>query len=156
MKIDKNNKNIEINNELLINSEKNENIDFKDFDVSKMEKILTFKTEIYSVFKIFVLKDGRILLSGQKEDSDKYLYNVFDLKNNNILNLNLKNINSDIDIIQMDDGVVSILNKSNDIMILIDIKEKDFEIIQILNKINGYKLFKLLNQKIIMVNSQIL
>ena len=54
----------------------------------------------------------------------------------------------------MDDGVVSILNKSNDLMVLIDIKEKDFEIIQILNKINGYKLFKLLNQKIIMVNSQ--
>ena len=53
---------IEINKELLTASEKKEENKFKDLDVSKLKKILSFKTEIAYVKKIFVLNDRRIMI----------------------------------------------------------------------------------------------
>ena len=149
--IHNNNKIIELNKELWLNSEKNENNDYKDFDVSKIKKILTFKTEFYDVRKIFVLKDGRIFVNGSKKNSDDYLTYVFDLKNDNILNLKFSYYVDDI--IEMDDGIVAILDYDIKKILLIDIRDKDFEIIQTLDKFDGYnnKFFKLINQKIMVI-----
>ena len=128
--IHKNNKIIELNKELWLNSEKNENNDYKDFVVSKIKKILTFKSEFYHVMKILVLKDGRIFVNGSKKNSDDYLTYVFDLKNDNILNLKFSYYVDDI--IEMDDGIVAILDYDIKKILLIDIRDKDFEIIQTL------------------------
>ena len=153
--IHKNNKIIEINNELFLKSEKNENNDYKDFDVSKMKKILTFKTEIHNIHKIFVLKDGRVFICGQKKNSYKYFYYIFDLKNDNILNLKFNDLKDKVEVVQMDDGIVAIFENINSKMILIDIKYKDFKIIQTLDTLDRHKsgFFKLINQKIIVFDS---
>ena len=152
--IHKNNKIIEINKELMVTSEQNEDNNYKDFEVTKIKKILTLKTEIYFIDMIFVLKDGRIFVSGSNRDFSKRLFYVFDLKNDIVLNLNIEGFtHTNIDIIQMDDGIVAILHEYNAKLALIDIKEKEFEIIDIINNFYGIKMFKLLNQKIIVVDS---
>lgn len=81
--INKNNKIIEIDNELVANSEKNLDNNYKDFDVSKIKNIITFKTEIYYIKEVFVLKDERIIIYGSNISKSKALYYVIDIKNGN-------------------------------------------------------------------------
>lgn len=81
--INKNNKIIELDNELVANSEKNLDNNYKDFDVSKIKNIITFKTEIYYIKEVFVLKDERIIIYGSNISKSKALYYVIDIKNGN-------------------------------------------------------------------------
>ena len=140
----KNIKFIEKNDELMITSEKRKENKYKDFNISKMQKILTIKTSIYFIDNIFILNDGRIIVYGSSEEFKNYLCYVFDIKNNIFFNIKLKDIE---DIIQMDDGIVIIRTNSGEI-ILIDIKEQNYEIIK-KEEINARKIIKLSNQKIL-------
>ena len=53
---------VERNNELMISSEKREDNNYKDFDLNNMKKIITLKIDTFFP-KIFILKDGRIIIS---------------------------------------------------------------------------------------------
>ena len=147
----KNNKIIEINNELMANSEKNIDNNYKDFDISKMKKICTFKTEIYFILDILVLKDERLFISGRNDGNNgkkvNYFHYVIDLKNGNIINLKLKDVEHDVHLIQMDDGLVCIFH-NNSKMYLLDIKEKDYEIIHSYT-LDVNDIYKMSNQNII-------
>ena len=96
------------------------------------------------------MKDERIFVYGSNYFDDynrKSLYYVIDIKNGNLINLKFENvdISDEINIIQMDDGIVCIFNINKSKMYLLDIKEKDYEIVQSYNEFNGKKLIKSLN-----------
>ena len=139
---------IEKDNELMISSEKREDNNYKDFDISNMKKIITL--EIKTIFpKILVLQDGRIIIQA-------FLYFfIYNSRNDYCFKLNEKNISN---IIQMDDGIVIIITESE--IKLLDIKEKNYEIIQSFNfnKENVAKLLlvKLSKQKILVYESHLL
>jgi len=152
----KKNQIIEINEELMNKSENKEDNNYKDFNVSKIKKILTLKTEIYNIDQIFALKDGRILLSGENCDKKNHFFYVFDLKKDFILDL--KDLKLDYyiipDIIQMDDGIIIIKGRQScsEIMLLVNIEEKAFEIIQSYKYIYD-KIFKLSNKELLSIDS---
>ena len=130
---------IYINDKLMMETEKNEDNNYSNFDVLKLKKILSIRTKIEIIKEILILKDGRILVYGD------YLGIVCDLKNNKSFNLNIKRID---DIIQMDDGVVIV--RSDEDLILIELNEDQLEIGTI--KIGyTFKIFKLLNDRIMVI-----
>ena len=49
----------------MASSEKIEDDNYINFDIKKMKKISTIKTDIINIYKLFVLKDGKILISGK-------------------------------------------------------------------------------------------
>jgi len=103
---------VERNNELMISSEKKEDINYKDFDINNMKKIITLKIDTFFP-KIFVLLDGRIIVSASS------YFIIYNSKNDYFFMLDEKYID---DIIQMDDGIVIILAESE--IKLLNIKEK--------------------------------
>ena len=138
----------------MANSEKIEDDNYINFNIKKIKFISAIKTEIININKLFVLKDGKILISGKiNNKADNLLHYVFDIKNNNIINLKLEGITGDYDIIQMDDGIICILHYHNSKIFLIDIKEKDYEIVQIYENLKGRRILKLLNQKIMVIDT---
>lgn len=135
---------IEINKELLTASEKKEENKFKDLDVSKLKKILSFKTEIDYVKRIFVLNDGRIMIFSNP--FTRLSFCVVDLKNKKSFTTNINDIFNITDIFQMDDGVV-IMRADNGIKLL-DIKDDRVDVIKKIYVYNISKIFKS-NQKIL-------
>ena len=77
------------------------------------------------------------------------------MKNGNLMNLKFKDVSyiDKLNIIQMDDGIVGILNIDKRKMYLLDIKENDYEIVQSYDEFNFEKLFKLSNIKIILIHN---
>ena len=139
---------IEKNNELMISSEKREDNNYKDFDLNNMKKIITLK--IHTIFpKIFVLQDGRIIIS-----AFSYFF-IYNSKNDYCFKLNENSISN---IIQMDDGIVIIITESQ--IKLLNIKEKNYEVIQSFNfnKEKDAKLYllKLSKQKILVYEGHFL
>ena len=134
---------IEYNEELMKNYEKSKRDNYEDFNLAKMNTLMTFKKVSD---QIFILKDGRLLIYG-KNINDKFISIVYDLKSNNFINMNINDIYG---IIQMDDGIVIILSERNKLL-LVNIKEKEFQLIQELEiKFEGIKyLGKLSSKKIL-------
>ena len=137
-----------INNDLMITSEKDDS-NYKDFDITKMKQIVEINSSLKTISDIFVLKDGRLLIYPHDNGLFKKNFKsfVFDIKNNNLIELNIERIE---DIIQMDDDIVIIA--TDDEIKLINIKEKDFEIIQTM-KIKAKKLLKMSEHKILVFDS---
>ncbi len=133
-----------INNDLMITSEKDDS-NYKDFDITKMKQIVEINSSLKTISDIFVLKDGRLLIYPHDNGLFKKNFKsfVFDMKNNNLIELNIEKIE---DIIQMDDDIVIIATDEE--IKLINIKEKDFEIIQTM-KIKAKKLLKMSEHKIL-------
>ena len=131
---------VERNNELMISSEKREDNNYKDFDLNNMKKIITLKIDTFFP-KIFILKDGRIIISASS------YFIIYNSKNDYCFMLYEKYID---DIIQMDDGIVIIITESE--IKLLKIEDKNYEIIQSFkfNKEKGFlHLVKLSKQKIL-------
>ena len=139
----------EINNELMITSEKKDDNNYNDFDITKMKQILKINSSLKTISDIFVLKDGRLLIYPYEPGLfvNNFKSFVFNMKNNNRIELNIERLE---DIIQMDDDIVIIA--TDDEIKLINIKEKDFEIIQTL-KIKAKKLLKMSEHKILVFDS---
>lgn len=133
----------------MIDSEKNKDNNYKDFDVLKMNKILLMKTKIQFIHTIFVLKDGRIIIYGGGNYDNLFRCAVFNLKTGSFFNLKLGS-NYDYDFIQMDDETV--IARTGDDIKLINIKENEIEIIQTIPSFRK-KMFKLSNQKILALDS---
>ena len=143
-KIEEEFKVIEYNEELMTSFEKeNKEYEYQDFNIFKMKTIIKFNV---AFGQIFVLKDGRILLYDRDEDN-KFFCFVFDLKKNKYFNIDLGNIFSIYNIIQMDDGIVIIYTNTYR-LVLINIKEEDYQIIKEY-EIEIGKICKLSKQKII-------
>ena len=143
-KIEEEFKVIEYNEELMTSFEKeNKEYEYQDFNIFKMKTIIKFNV---AFGQIFVLKDGRILLYDRDEDN-KFFCFVFDLKKNKYFNIDLGNIFSIYNIIQMDDGIVIIYTNTYK-LVLINIKEEDYQIIKEY-EIEIGKICKLSKQKII-------
>ena len=146
-----NNKNriIEINKELMNASEKNKDNDYKDFNLGKIKKILTLKTEFIIIIKKFVLKDGRVIVSG-KNAFNEFITYIFDLKKENYFQLSMYSK----DIVQMDDGMIILLDDQK--IFLLEIKEKSFEIIKTIKlKVFSSRLIKLSNREILIYSDDI-
>jgi hypothetical protein len=77
-----------------------------------LKKILSLKTVKIKIGRIFVLKDGRIILYNEKrwfESNFTFIGFVFDLKdNNNFIFLN--NVHYIHDLIQIEDGKIIVSN----------------------------------------------
>ena len=98
---------VEYNEELIKNSEKSIDNNYKNFNITKMNTILTFDiTDIRTI--IFILKDGRLLVYGSRRNRNNFKSIVYNLKSNNYINMNIEKIYG---IIQMDDGIVIILTE---------------------------------------------
>ena len=146
------------NEELFIASEKRENSNYTDFNISQITKILTIKTRYEFLSGIFILNDGRIIVYGTTKNDFNYLFSVFDLKNKDYFEFNFK-VREDEEeyencyIIQMDDGIV-IIGYGIKIR-LINVKKNSFKIIStlVLNSDSG-KIIKLSNQKILMFTNE--
>lgn len=140
--------------ELFDASEKKQDNNYKHFDITEMKVLLNIKIKKMIIKNLFVLKDERILIFG--DDEKNFLCFIIDIKNNSYFNLNVQQFD---EIIQLEDGIVVLLNNSE--ILLITIKEKDFEIIQTIkmdsfNKnekeiIENQKIFKLSNSKILIL-----
>ena len=141
--------------ELFDASEKKPDNNYNNFNITKMEVLLKIKMKKMIIKNFFVLKDGRILIFGD-DDEKNFLCFIIDIKNNSYFNLNVQQFD---EIIQLDDGIVVLLNNSE--ILLITIKEKDFDIIQTIkidsfNKneketIENQKIFKLSDSKILIL-----
>ena len=142
---------VEMHNELLQASESKQDNNYKDLDITKMEKILTLKTKIHYIRYIFVLNDGRFIISKSNGSF------VFDLK---------KGINFQFPIdlthpydecpysyymVQMNDG--KLLYTSEKGIKLIDIKENEIETTNFFS-IEVENIFKLSEQKILMFDNK--
>ena len=141
------------NKELLIESEKKEDNNFMDFDITKMKELVDIKTKFKDIYNLFVLKDGKILVSGSQEtsnyNSNCYLINI---KNNCVFDINLYlDICVKNDKIQLDDDIVIIRDSSHKLH-LVNIKENSYEIIDSFESWYGSQLFKLHNNNNIIVN----
>ena len=145
-----------INEKLMLDTEKNEDNNYKNFDLNKISKILSFDEDKllnrFSTNNIFILKDGRIIIYMQHNVNNEKHYNfVLDLKNKNFFELNIDCI---YDIIQMNDGLVIAAKKSR--IVLMEIKKDQVEIIKSLDLsdyrdyeyLDFFKLVKSLNNKI--------
>jgi len=139
----------EINNELMATSEQKDDNNYSNFDITKMKQILKINSRLKTIKDIFVLNDGRLLIYPYdlKISSNNFKSFVFNIKNNNSIELNIEKVE---DKIQMDDDIVIIA--TGDEIKLINIKEKDFEIIQTL-KIQARKLLKMSEHKILVFDS---
>ena len=85
-------------------SEKNEDNNYTDFDIKKMQKLLTMKNEKLIFSKIYILKDGRIIIHNEvNKNNNIFLCFIFDLKSDTCFNLNLKDIK---EIYEMNDGLI--------------------------------------------------
>ena len=143
-KINKNQ--VEINNELWDASESKQDNNYQDLDISKMKKILTLKTKIEFISKIFVMNDGRFLISGGGNYDELFRFIVFDLKKG----INFKFPIDDpysYDIIQMNDG--HLIVRSGKGIKLINVKENEIETLNFF-PIEVKRIFKLSEQKILM------
>ena len=135
------NKTVDVNVELMMISEDNKDNDYLTLDITKMKKIITLKNEKLIFKKIYILKDGRIII--HNNNKELFLCFIFDLVNDQCFNLNIKYMK---DFIQIDDNTICILINSE--ILLINIEEKNFEIIQSIKK-EVSKMIKLTNQKIL-------
>ena len=137
----------------MIESEKKEDNNFIDFDITKMKELVDIKTKFKYIYNLFVLKDGKILVSGSQEtsnyNSNCYLINI---KNNCVFDINLYlEIYGKNDKIQLDDDIVIIRDSSHKLH-LVNIKENSYEIIDSFESWYGSQLFKLHNNNNIIVN----
>ena len=143
------NKTIEYNNDYKISEGRKDN-NYKDFDISKIKKLLTLKNDKLSFSKVYILNDGRIIAHNDKQKKDNnFLCYVFDLKNDICFNLNFKKIKG---IFEMDDGMIIIAVP--DKLVLINLKIKDYEIIQKV-KVELFYVHKLTNDKILTIDKNI-
>ena len=138
---------IEINKQLMSNTEKSVDNYYNNFNLKKLSKILTIKTNIKENGKTFALNDGRIIIYGYKWLSSSCF--ILDLNKNSQIKLKLDDDEVE-DIIQMDDVNVVVTTKKN--IYLLEIKKEAFEIIQ-KQEIDEYydsikKLLKLSNKKL--------
>lgn len=138
---------IEINNELMAASEKAED-NYKDFNVSRLKKILSLKDNKRNSSGLFVLNDGRIIIN--KFFGNDYEFCCLDLKNNISFNIYLELFKRIDDLIQMDDGIIIVRN--DDLVKLIELKQNNYEIIFSEKNYSSKKIFKLSNEKIIFQN----
>ena len=115
---------VERNNELMISSEKREDNNYKDFDINNMQKIITLKIDTFFP-KIFVLQDGRIIVSASS------YFIIYNSKNDYFFLLNEKYID---ELIQMDDGIIIIIAESD--IKLLNIEEKNYKKFNHLSLIN--------------------
>ena len=146
------NKKIEINSDYFFISEKNDDDNYKDYDITKMKKLLTLTNKKLFFNKIYVLKDGRIIIHNQRSFFEHiFLCFIFDLKNDKCLSLNTEEIEDIENIFEMDDGLILVVAKSK--IMLINIKEDSFEIIQSL-KTEFSKIFKLTNEKYLTIEEK--
>ena len=124
---------VDINEKLMIASEERQDNNYTDFDLRKMNKILTFRGFKLMKLQAFILKDGRIIIYNNNEFSYNTCY-VLDLKNSNYFKLDLRII---YDIIQMDDG--NVIAATDLGILLLDIKEQNIETIKTLKLYDYYR-----------------
>ena len=143
--------NISGNKELLTASEKKEDNNYKDFDITKIKKLATIKTKFDIIHELLVLKDGRIIVYGSEKTLNlNSNCCVFDINNNCFFEMNfyIKFL------IQMDDGIV-IIKDNHYIIYLVNIKETNYEIIDSFN-FGLRRIYKISNQNIIIAGSDII
>ena len=128
-------------------SEKAED-NYKDFNVSRLKKILSLKDNKRNSSGLFVLNDGRIIIN--KFFGNDYEFCCLDLKNNISFNIYLELFQRIDDLIQMDDGIIIVRN--DDLVKLIELKQNNYEIIFSGKNYSSKKIFKLSNEKIIFQN----
>ena len=117
---------------------------YHNLDVSKLKKEFSFKIDIPFATKIFVLRDGRIIVY-----NTEYRFNsiIYDLKNNIAFKLNIEYIH---EIIQMDDGIVIIRGGKK--ISVIEIYTKNVLVLQSFNLDDDIKkMHKLSNQNILFI-----
>ena len=118
-------------------SEKNEDNDYKDFDLKNYKDLMTIKTK-KSIKQIIILNEKKILVM-----DEEMLCFVFDLKSNKSFDINIENIYEIINIYNI------IIIRTSSKIIVIEIQEDSFEIIQSL-EIASERMVKLPNQKILL------
>ena len=142
-------KTTEIHSDYMFISEKNEDNNYTDFDIKKMQKLLTMKNEKLIFSKIYILKDGRIIIHNEvNKNNNIFLCFIFDLKSDKCFNINLKDIK---EIYEMNDGLI--LVATNQELMLIEIKQRNYEIIQQL-KTEFVLIVKLKNEKILAITEK--
>ena len=133
-------------NSLFIIEKNNEIENYKNLDVSKLKNKFSLQINIPVVSKLFVLKDGRII----GYNNEKFKNFIYDLKNNIIIDLDLKNID---EIIQMDDGIVII--RIGKTIKLIEIGLKNILILQSFDlEKKIMKFFKLSSQSVLFIGKE--
>ena len=134
---------VKMNNKLWKASESKQDDNYKDLDITKMKKILTLKTKIEYIGKVFVLNDGRFIIPG---DDDLLSCIVFDLKKGINFKFTIDDRRS-FDIAQMNDGLLMIRRDKG--INLINVKENEIEMVNFF-PIERNRMFKLSDQKILM------
>ena len=134
--------------DLMFISEKRENNNFENFNPIFSKKILELKNDKLIFNKIYVLKDGRVIIHNDNyKEKDFYLCYIFDLKNDKCFNLNLNNFK---ELYEMDDGLILIVFESE--IMLVEIKGRNIEVIQSI-KTKFISVTKLTNEKILITES---
>ena len=115
---------------------------YMDFNITKMKKILTLKNIKTTCYKIYVLKDGKIIVSSFSGNS--YLYFLFGPKKGEYFDLAPQYIHY---LYEMNDGMILISLKFK--LVLLNIKEDKIEKIDLLPKLL-LSLLRLSNNKFLM------
>ena len=111
-----------------------------------MNKMLELKNDKLIFNKIYVLKDGRVIIhNNNSKEKDFFLCYIFDLKNDKCYNLNINNIK---ELFEMNDGLILIIFESE--IMLVEIKGRNIEIIQSI-KSKFISVHKLINDKILII-----
>ena len=116
---------------------------YKDFNISKMKKIITLKNTKSVCDKVYVLKDGTIIISQIKGYS--YLYFLSGKMKDECFNLNLGYISN---LFEMDDGMVIVL--INYKLMLLNIKDVNFGKIEFISRVIPI-ITRLSNNKFLMI-----
>ena len=132
--------------DLMFISEKKEDNNYKYFNPCFMNKMLELKNDKLIFNKIYVLKDGRVIIhNNNSKEKDFFLCYIFDLKNDKCYNLNINNIK---ELFEMNDGSILIIFESE--IMLVKIKGRNIEIIQSI-KSKFISVHKLINDKILII-----
>ena len=149
---DKNSDDLSINKttkyikDLMFNSEKKEDNNYKYFHPISKKKLLELKNDKLIFNKIYVLKDGRVIIHNNNyKEKDFFLCYIFDIKNDKCFNLNINNFK---ELYEMDNGLILIIYETE--ILLVEIKERNIEIIQSI-KTKFISVNKLTNEKILIL-----
>jgi len=149
---DKNSDDLSINKttkyikDLMFISEKKEDNNYKYFHPTTKKKLLELKNDKLIFNKIYVLKDGRVIIHNNNyKEKDFFLCYIFDIKNDKCFNLNINNFK---ELYEMDNGLILIIYETE--ILLVEIKERNIEIIQSI-KTKFISVNKLTNEKILIL-----
>ena len=132
--------------DLMFISEKKEDNNYKYFHPTTKKKLLELKNDKLIFNKIYVLKDGRVIIHNNNyKEKDFFLCYIFDLKNDKCFNLNINNFK---ELYEMDNGLILIIYETE--ILLVEIKERNIEIIQSI-KTKFISVNKLTNEKILIL-----